>query len=93
MPQLKKVALVMGSTLVYADTYEQALAQLDADQKGVAPPATTSKAAPTATTAAPTNDARVEEIRQHLKRYRDFAAQGKWADAGKELEAIEAEVK
>jgi len=93
MPQLKKVALVMGNTLVYADTYEQALAQLDADQKGVAPPAPTSKAAPTATSVAPTNDARVEEIRQHLKRYRDFAAQGKWADAGKELEAIEAAVK
>jgi hypothetical protein len=35
----------------------------------------------------------VEEIRQHLKRYRDFAAQGKWADAGKELEAIEAAAK
>ena len=35
MPQLKKVALVMGNTLVYADTYEQALAQLDADQKGL----------------------------------------------------------
>ena len=29
----------MGNTLVYADTYEQALAQLDADQKGVAAPA------------------------------------------------------
>ena len=36
--------------------------------------------------------ARVEEIRQHLKRYRDFAAQGKWADAGRELEAIQNEV-
>jgi uncharacterized membrane protein (UPF0182 family) len=97
MPQLKKVALVMGNTLVYADTYEQALAQLDADQKGVAPPVTisggTKQAAPAAAAAPATNDARVEEIRQHLKRYRDFAAQGKWADAGKELEAIEAAVK
>jgi uncharacterized protein len=99
MPQLKKVALVMGNTLVYADTYEQALIQLDADQKGVAAsPVQTSgvqtKAAPTATPAAAlTSDGRVDEIRAHLKRYRDFAAQGKWADAGKELEAIEAAVK
>ena len=28
MPQLKKVALAMGNNLVYADTYQQALAQL-----------------------------------------------------------------
>jgi uncharacterized membrane protein (UPF0182 family) len=96
MPQLKKVALVMGNTLVYADTYEQALAQLDAGQKGAAAPVQTTRTqtgvAPT-TTAVFTNDARIEEIRAHLKRYRDFAAQGKWADAGKELEAVEAAAK
>ena len=93
MPQLKKVALVMGNTLVYADTYEQALAQLDAGQKGVAAPVQQG-AAPTApATAVSTGDARVDEVRAHLKRYRDFAAQGKWADAGKELEAIEAAVR
>ena len=28
MPQFKKVALAMGNTLAYADTYEQALSQL-----------------------------------------------------------------
>ena len=28
MPQLKKVVLAMGNRLIYADTYEQALAQL-----------------------------------------------------------------
>jgi len=90
MPQLKKVALVMGNTLVYADTYEQALAQLDAGQKGVAVPAVqTTNTAP----AVVTGDSRIEEVRAHLKRYRDFAAQGKWADAGKELEAIEAAVR
>lgn len=95
MPQLKKVALVMGNTLVYSDTYEQALAELDAIQKGQpAPAAAVSSAAPSAPSAAPvTGDARVDEIRAHLKRYRDFAAQGKWADAGKELEAIEQVVK
>ena len=98
MPQLKKVALVMGNTLVYADTYEQALAQLDADQKGLAVPVAPSSGVQTgtapaaATMAVRANDPRIEEVRSHLKRYRDFAAQGKWADAGKELEAIEAVV-
>src|SRR6185312_3478803 len=28
MPQLKKVALAMGNTLIYTDTYSEALAQL-----------------------------------------------------------------
>ncbi|HVO97240.1 MAG TPA: UPF0182 family protein [Bryobacteraceae bacterium] len=95
MPQLKKVALVMGNTLVYADTYEQALAELDAVQKGLPAPATVSSApAQAAPMAMPlTGDARIDEVRAHLKRYRDFAAQGKWADAGKELEAIEQVVK
>jgi uncharacterized protein len=96
MPQLKKVALVMGNTLVYADTYEQALAQLDAAQKGVAAPAVvslTTSAAPQSAPVPITGDARVDEVRAHLKRYRDFAAQGKWSEAGKELEAIEATVR
>ena len=34
----------------------------------------------------------MESIRDHLLRYRELAAQGKWAEAGKELEALEAEV-
>ncbi len=97
MPQLKKVVLAVGNTLVYADTYEQALADLQAIQQGQTPP----KPAGTQTSPAPastqvstqTSDARVEEIRQHLKRYRDFAAQGKWSEAGKELEAIESVVR
>jgi hypothetical protein len=92
MPQLKKVALAMGNTLVYADTYEQALAELDAAQKGMAAPVAVSSST-AAPAAAPSGDARLDEVRAHLKRYRDFAAQGKWADAGKELEAIEQTVK
>ena len=38
-----------------------------------------------------TADQRLERVRAHLRRYRELAAQGKWAEAGKELEAIEAE--
>ena len=60
---------------------------------GIAAPAvqTTTGVAPTVTVQ--TSDSRIDEIRAHLKRYHDFAAQGKYADAGKELEAIEAAVK
>jgi uncharacterized membrane protein (UPF0182 family) len=94
MPQLKKVALVMGNTLVYADTYEQALAQLDAAQKGVSAPAVQTPSETTVTPSTPAvSSGAIDEVRSHLKRYREFAAQGKWADAGKELEAIEAAVK
>ncbi len=34
---------------------------------------------------------KLETIRQHLRRYRELAAQGRWAEAGKELEAVETE--
>jgi hypothetical protein len=96
MPQLKKVALVRGSTLIYADTYEQALAQLQAEQGGKPVQILTPAASPTTTsTAAPalTSDPRIETIRMHLDRYRQLSSQGKWADAGKELEAVESAVK
>ena len=96
MPQLKKVALVVGNTLVYADTYEEALRELEAIQKGQAPPSKPS-AQITGTQqlrpAAASSDARIEEIRQHLQRYRDMSAQGKWSEAGKELEAIQSLVR
>jgi uncharacterized protein len=96
MPQLKKVAIVRGSTLIYADTYEQALAQLQAVQGGKPVQILTTTTSPTATSTAapaPTTDPRIETIRMHLDRYRQLSSQGKWADAGKELEAVESAVK
>ena len=92
MPQLKKVALAMGNLLAYADTYEQALAQLT----GQSPPAVEETrqqppggAAPVETTKSTGPDPRIAEIRQHLQRYRDLVSQGKLSEAGKELEAIQ----
>ena len=99
MPQLQKVALAVGSTVVYQDTYENALKALEAIQKGrpVPVPQETSTAAPAGETSAalvPAGaDARIAAIRAHIERYRGLSAQGKWSEAGKELEAIEAEVK
>jgi uncharacterized protein len=92
MPQLKKVALAMGNNLVYADTYQEALAQL-AGEKLPSAPAIPATGQPPTTTAAPPStqtDARVAQIRQHLARYRELVSQGKLSDAGKELEAIQA---
>jgi uncharacterized membrane protein (UPF0182 family) len=91
MPQLKKVALAMGNTLIYADTYQEALAQLSGGAKQpetVAEPTAISSIQPGASPTAP--DSRIDQIRQHLQRYRDLTAQGKWSEAGRELEAIQA---
>jgi hypothetical protein len=96
MPQLKKVALAMGNNLVYADTYEQALAQLASgssstqqltEQRPVTSVASPDSAKPVLTLTQP--DARIVEIRQHLERYRTLVSQGKLSEAGKELEAIQ----
>ncbi len=96
MPQLKKIVLAVGNRLIYTDTYEQALMQLSSGAKElVQQAAAAAPAKPTAapTPAAPGNDARLQRVRDHLRRYRELSAQGHWAEAGKELEAIEAEVK
>jgi hypothetical protein len=98
MPQLKKVALAMGDHLSYADTYQQALKQLIADNAGTGPQETSATAAaapqPGTTTVQP-NPSQVREqqtlmqLRDHFNRYRDLNSQGKYAEAGKELETIQ----
>jgi hypothetical protein len=96
MPQLKKVVLAVGSRLIYADTYDAALAQLSAAARDLVSQAAAAAApaAPGAPAAAkPAPEPRLERIRQHLRRYRELAGQGKWAEAGKVLEAIEQEAR
>jgi len=106
MPQLKKIVLAMGNTLIYTDTYQEALAQLSGTgtQPGQQPgqqaqPQTTSSstaASGVQTTAQPQGrpptgeDPRIAQIRDHFRRYRELVGQGRWSDAGKELEAIQA---
>lgn len=98
MPQLRKVALAMGNRLAYADTYKEALSELIASLNGTAPEIQTEETAgpqgtaQTADTSPPVSAEAVktlEQIRDHLQRYRTFSAQGKWAEAGKEMDAIE----
>ncbi|MGA2134304.1 MAG: UPF0182 family protein [Bryobacteraceae bacterium] len=101
MPQLKKIVLAEGNRLIYTDTYDEAIAQLSGGAQELvkqaeataAPGAPGTPAAPVAGQSAAGSDPRIARVREHLRRYRELAAQGKWADAGKELEAIEAEVK
>ena len=99
MPQLKKIVLAVGNRLIYTDTYDEARAQLSAgaqqlvQQAMAAAPAAAPGAPASAAPAASGADARLARVRDHLRRYRELAAQGKWSEAGKELEAIEAEVK
>ena len=93
MPQLKKIVLAVGSRLIYSDSYEEALAQLSSGARQLVKQATTQAAspgAPAAPVGSPNADQRLAQVRDHLRRYRELASQGKWAEAGKELEAIEA---
>jgi len=96
MPQLKKVVVAMGNTLIYTDTYEQAVAQLGGASRAAVEQAA-NQASPTAAgqpaMAPPPGDRRIESIRDHLRRYRELMGQGKWVEAGRELEAIEAETR
>ncbi|MEZ5404208.1 MAG: UPF0182 family protein [Bryobacteraceae bacterium] len=92
MPQLKKVVLAMGNDLVYRDTYAEALAALEQVRGGAPVPtaAPAAGAAPAVERPPTGGDARrLTEIRGRLKRYRELWSQGKYADAGRELEAIE----
>jgi uncharacterized membrane protein (UPF0182 family) len=99
MPQLKKIVLAVGNRLIYTDSYAAALAALsngaqELIRQSTTPTLpTTSPGVPAAPSANAGADARLQRVRDHLRRYRELASQGKWAEAGKELEAIEAEVR
>jgi uncharacterized membrane protein (UPF0182 family) len=89
MPQLKKVVAAMGNRLIYADTYEDALAQLTGQAAPAAKTAETPTAVP-APSAKPDERRQIlEEISRRLQRYRELMGQGRFADAGREIEALE----
>ena len=98
MPQLKKVVLAMGNRIIYRDTYEEALAELTGTTAAISQPAAgtapaqmpgaqpVSAAAPSPQ---PPPSASMEALRTHMRRYRELSSQGRWAEAGRELEALE----
>ncbi|MBY0508310.1 MAG: UPF0182 family protein [Bryobacteraceae bacterium] len=90
MPQLKKVALALGNQIAYADTYEQALSQLRGQMPSAPAPSVVSKNNEPAPAPPSDRTDRVEALRQRFRRYRELQSQGKFAEAGKQLEEIEA---
>jgi uncharacterized membrane protein (UPF0182 family) len=96
MPEIKRVVLAHGNELIYADSYQQALQQLAGMSPAPAePPAPRDRTQPaeTGTPAAPAPAPRIETLRQLMDRYRRAASQGQWSEAGRALEALEAELK
>jgi uncharacterized membrane protein (UPF0182 family) len=97
MPQLRKVVLAMGNDLIYRDTYEEALEELAAIGAHTRPakrPVEVTDAEPTSSPpvtarAAAAESVAISQVRRHLQRYRELSAQGRWAEAGRELEALE----
>jgi uncharacterized membrane protein (UPF0182 family) len=90
MPQLKKVALASGDQMIYEDTYAEALASLTrAAGGGRAVPASQAPAPDPAGGAIPVNGV-LDRIRTRLESYRRLMSEGKYAEAGRELEAAEA---
>jgi uncharacterized membrane protein (UPF0182 family) len=92
MPQLKKVVLSYGNRLVYADSYEQGLAQLGAGNGTAAPTNTNTTSSTPAPVVIQLPPAILDSIRAHLQKYKQLQGQGRWSEAGRELEAIEAEL-
>jgi hypothetical protein len=91
MPELRRVVVSTGDQIGYGSTFEEALKQLvgggpsslpaqvaaEAEMKGAA--------APTGNVAM---DVLAKEAAKHLDQYRKLTAQGKHAEAGKELESL-----
>jgi len=93
MPQLKKVVLAVGNDMIYRNTYEEAVQALAGLGSGAPPPKTaTSEVSTTAVPPVVQSDGKLAEVRQRLRRYKDLWSQGKYAEAGRELEAVEAVV-
>lgn len=101
LPELKKVVLAVGNRLVYADDLDQAVAMLaqpapnpnaPAGMGGMGAAVAGPPAAGTATPAAGNlivPRATLQAIEEHLARYRQYSAQGQYAQAGAELQAAE----
>jgi hypothetical protein len=91
MPQLKKIVMAMGNRLIYADSYEEALQRLTGQEVPAAPARGAPKAeeAPKPVPTIDISGQTLDRAREILRRHREYMSQGKYADAGRELEALE----
>ncbi|MCX6808497.1 MAG: UPF0182 family protein [Candidatus Berkelbacteria bacterium] len=87
MPELKRVLLCSGSQLAYAPTFAEALAKLTGTSSSesvfFAP-------VPGRTNFSQTPVQLASEAQAHLNRYQEYSSQGRFTEAGKELEALKA---
>src|ERR1035438_4681106 len=76
MPQLKKIVLAVGSRLIYADSYDEALAQLSGGAQQLIQQASAPGPAPAPQPGAPapSTDPRIQRVREHLRRYKELSA-------------------
>lgn len=82
MPELKKVIIASGKKLSYADSFEDALKQLvggTGEEEVVSKPETGKEKK------FETSDL-IAEVASHLEKYQQLSGQGKYAEAGKEME-------
>jgi uncharacterized membrane protein (UPF0182 family) len=89
MPQLRKVALATGSNIAYADTYQQALAQLAGLKEAAKTPQPEFSATRPQERPPSSGDSRLDAARDRMRRYRELLSQGRFAEAGRELEALQ----
>jgi uncharacterized membrane protein (UPF0182 family) len=90
MPQLKKVVIAMGNRLIYADSYDEAVMRLTGQGAPSAPQRSEQKVEEQAKPPAPDLSGQIlERAREILRRYRELLSQGRYADAGREMETLE----
>ncbi len=87
MPQLKKVVVAMGDKIVYADTYSAALAELAGSRLAQPEPARSAGRQDSVTSEVARDP--YSQIREVWNRYRKSLSDGRYQEAGKELERID----
>ena len=88
MPELRLVVLAMQDRLVYATTFEAALAQLFGASPAIAERAASPAPAPAAPPSEADRDARIAEAARALADYQRLTAEGKLGEAGQKLEEL-----
>ena len=95
MPELRRVVVSTGEQIGYAKTFEEALQQVTGKQAGAigAPPIAEAASlavipAKGSAPASPSSAVLAREAAGHLDRYRKLTAQGKYTEAGRELEDL-----
>jgi hypothetical protein len=88
MPELRLVVLATQDRLVYAPTFESALAELFGERASVKPAAAAVAPAAPAAPAEADRDALIAEAARALAEYQRLTAEGKLGEAGQKLDQV-----